>query len=259
MTRLSPTGTRSPRKPKSGLALVQSELAALLMEPGRMDVFEKDPRGHLRKAGLAGADLDLLAGLPVAGARFFAQRRAIDRAGYLRSDLPYSFKHLDEEAVQAYFAAFPYAFEAPMKEVARFAKWAPDAMMEGILSPLANDVIQVEAAAVQLFHAPHKPIPRSRHPKRAPGIRILHLGHDPEHFMHDHGGNAKAGDFILVLHRDQDDVEPHLVDDVEVALLQRANADLSRGRLVVLLVRMGFAKPKVVAAMQRMRKLRLLA
>lgn len=227
MTRSAAAKPQSPRNPRrgrtTGLAQVQSELAALLMEPGRLESFEKDPRGHLRKARLSGKDLDLLAGLPVEGARFFAQRRLIDRAGYLRSDLPYSFKHLHQHAVQSYFAAFPYAFEAPMKEVTRFAKWARSAVRPGLVSPLANDVLQVEAAAVQLFHKPHKPTPRNRHPKRAPGIRVLHLGHDPEHFMHDHAWTPEPGSFTLVLHRDEDDVEAYDLEAPALALLKKAN------------------------------------
>jgi len=58
-----------PAASASSLALLQSEVAALLMEPGRLDAFARDPAAYARDAGLRGQHAALLAGIDLDTAR----------------------------------------------------------------------------------------------------------------------------------------------------------------------------------------------
>ncbi|MEA3142768.1 MAG: hypothetical protein QOG31_92 [Thermoplasmata archaeon] len=238
------------------LARLQAELAALLMEPGRLEAFEADPKGYVRKAGLAGRDADLLAGLPVEGARYFAERRRIDRFSHLRGDLPHSVAMLEREAgVAAYFAAHPYAFEEPMKEVARFAKWSRGASLPRIL----RDVVAVEAAAVLLMHGPRRAAKPGARLRRAPGVRLVRVAHDPEHFLHDHAWTPEPGAFTVVLQRTADDVENPVLKPAELDALKAANGRRTDAQIVAHLLAKGHPKAKARAALARLCKLGLVA
>jgi hypothetical protein len=242
------------------LAKVQAELAALLMEPGRLEAFERDPKAHLRKAGLAGKDLELLAGLPVDGARYFAQRRRIDRFGYLRGDLPCSVTLMERETgLTPYFAAHPYAFEEPMREAARFAKWARGAAKEGALPRFVADVVQVEAAAVRLMHGSHRAAKPGARPKRAPGVRLVRVAHDPEHFLHAHPWTPEPGAFTVVLQRTADDVENPVLKPAELDALRAANGRRTEAQIVALLVAKGHPTAKATGAVAKLRRLGLIA
>lgn len=236
------------------LEKVQSELAALLMEPARLAVFANDPRAYVRKAGLRGKDADLLAGLPVEGARYFASRRRIDRLGYLRGDLQHSVALLEREGgLDAYFDAHPYAFEEPMREVARFARWAKTAEIPRFVA----DAIAVEAAAVRLYHAPHRAVKPSARPKRAPGVVLVRVAHDPEHFLHDHPWTPEPGDFTVVLQRTGDDVENPVLKPAELAALKLCDGKRTDTQVVAALAAKGVAKARGEAALRKIRKLGL--
>lgn len=242
------------------LARVQEELAALLMEPGRLDAFAADPKAYARKAGLKGKDADLFAGLPAEGARYFAQRRRIDRFAYLRGDLPHGVALLDREVgLAAYFGAHPYALEEPMKEVARFAKWSRAAARAGSIPAFVRDVVLVEAAAVLLMHAPHRVARRSVRPRRAPGVHLVRVAHDPEHFLHDHAWTPAPGDFTVVLQRVPGDVENPVLKPAELDALRAATGRLTEAQLVARLVEKGHAKARAQAALGRLRKWGLVA
>jgi hypothetical protein len=243
------------------LEKIQAELAALLMEPGRLEAFEADPKAFVRKAGLTGKDADLLAGLPVAGARYFAERRRIDRFGYLRGDLPHGVALVDREVgLAAYFDAHPYAFEEPMKEVARFARWASAAARSGALPRLVADVVRFEATAVQVLHRPHRAAKPGKRPRRAPGVRILQLSHDPEHFLHDHAWTPAPGRHMVALQRTADDVEARTLNPAELALLRAANGRRTEAALLKhVAAATGHTAAGLAKAMRRLRKLRLVA
>lgn len=242
------------------LAKVQMELAALLLEPGRLEAFEANPKRYAKNVGLRGKHAELFAGLPVDGARYFAQRRAIDRSGYLRGDLPHAVPLVGREGgLETYFAAHPYAFEAPMQEVARFAAWARAAARKGTLPRFASDVVQVEAAAVQLLHTPFRAAKASAHPKRAPGVRLVRVAHDPEHFLHDHPWTPQPGDFTVVLQRSEDDVETPILKPAELAALKLANGKRTAAQIVALLVAKGHSKAKSESALRKVRRLGLVA
>lgn len=236
------------------LARLQSELAALLMEPGRLEAFAADPKGYARKAGLRGRDAELLAGLPVEGARYFAERRRIDRFSHLRGDLPHGVALLEREAgVAAYFAAHPYAFEEPMKEVARFATWSRGAALPRWL----KDVVAVEAAAVLLMHGPHRATKPGLRPRRAPGVRLVRVAHDPEHFLHDHAWTPEPGAFTVVLQRTADDVENPVLKPAELDALKAADGRRTDAQVVAHLVARGHPKAKATAALAKLRRLGL--
>jgi hypothetical protein len=235
------------------LAKVQSELAALLMEDGRLDRFAKDPRGHLRRAGFAGKDLDLLAGLPIDGMRYFAQRRSIDRMGYLRGDVPRCVALLGQAGLAAYFRDHPYAFEEPTQEAARFARWAKAASRSGVVPAMAADIAQVEAAGARLMQKPHHKAVPGAHPRRAPGIKVLRLGHDPGHFLRD-PPTPVPGRFVLALRRDADDVEPYPLDRPAVDLLRAADGRRPEVPLLDAVAReKGHSKAQLRSALRRLR------
>jgi hypothetical protein len=242
------------------LAKLQAELAALLMEPGCLDAFEADPQSYVRAAGLRGRDAALLAGLPVEGARYFAQRRRIDRRGYLRGDLPHTVALLERGAgLDSYFAAHPYAFEAPMREVARVARWARGAARAGTIPAFVADVAQVEAAAVRLMHGPHRAAKPGSRPRRAPGVRLVRVAHDPEHFLHDHDWSPEPGGFTVVLQRTADDVENPVLKPAELDALAAADGRRTEAALAAHLGTLGHPKARARAALARLRKWGLVA
>jgi len=161
------------------LKRLQEQVAALLMEEPARRSFARDPKAHVRRTGLKGKEARILAGLDADDVAYFASRREIDRRGMLRADMPDSFDRLDAEGrVLLYFRAFPYALEDPLRESARFARWARQAARKGQVSALLADTAAFEAALLRARTLAYRPPRPSARPRRAPGLRLLALSHD---------------------------------------------------------------------------------
>ena len=213
-----------------GLLKVQQELAAILMEPAARKAFRDDPEGSLRARGVRGRDLRLLAGLVPDDLAYFAERRNIDRLQALRADAPRSTR-LFEEAhgrLNAYFRAHPYSLEDPRDETDRFAKWCRQVVdREGTLPAMLPDLAAYEAAVLRLLIAKPRAAAPSRRPKRAPGVKLLHLRHrlgpglradDPRK-----AEPAGHGGAWMALHRTADDVRWFGLSGLDAALLRSAS------------------------------------
>lgn len=209
-----------------GLLQVQQALAAVLMQPAERKAFAQDPRGTLGKLGLKGRDLDLVAGLDVEDLAYFATRRNVDRHHALRADAPLSVRLLEDTRgrVQAYFRAYPFSLEDPVKETARFAKWARKAAQDGAAPALLPDLAAYEAAVLKLVGTAYKPSRPSRNPRRAAGQSYLAAEHRLHEALRSRGTpKARTGAAFVVVKRLPDDVQWHVITDLEAALLDGAD------------------------------------
>lgn len=240
----------------SPLAKVQSALAAILMEPEAMAAFRRDPQAYARRAGLAGAHSQILAGLPVEGAAYFASRRVIDRHHYLRADLPRCVAALDAGAglAASYFADCPYAKEDPRAEVRQFAAWAKAAARSGRAPAALADLAAIEAAGMLLMDKEHAVAAPARRLTRAPGVVVLRLRHDPDGLLGDEPLQAAAGRFTTVLVREPDDVEVYRLGAASAALLALADGKRTARQAVAAVAREHGAR----AAQEALRTLRRL-
>jgi hypothetical protein len=242
------------------LAKLQSALAALLMEQGRLDQFRADPARYATSFGLTGDAAKLLAGLPAEGAAYFASRRVIDRFHYLKGDLPRSVAAIDGAVGLAatYFADVPYAKEDPRAEVTQFRAWAGKAAKSGRIPAPLGDLAQVEAGGMLLMDEPHAKAPKSAKLRRAPGVALLALRHDPDDLLHGDPLAATKGVFPTALAREPDDVEVYKLDPVAAALLRLAEGKGTPDAAVrKLAAKHGEAAVK--ASLRDLRKLKLLA
>jgi hypothetical protein len=207
-----------------GLLRIQQELAAILLEPEARKAFAKDPRGALKARGVKGRDLKLLAGLDPDDLAYFAQRREVDRAHALRADAPRAAALLETMGLKAYFRAHPYALEDPRAETDRFARWCRTAAREGMAPPVAADLAVFDAAVLRMLADPARATRPSKWPRRAPGVRLLRLGHTigPALRSGDHH-DAKPGDATVALRRTPDDVYWQGLTPLEEALLRSAD------------------------------------
>lgn len=196
---------------------LQRTLAALLMEEPARRAFAADPLAYARAAGLPPKDARLLASVDPDDLAYFATRRQVDRRVMLSADLPRSARLLGEpRAFLPYFRAHPYAFEDPLKEAARFAKWA----RRHAPADLA-DVALYEATVLRLAARPHRTARPSRHPKAVPGLALLRLGHLV------HGRRPEPMEpACYVLVRTPDDVMWYRVAEVDLQLLDKAKGRL---------------------------------
>lgn len=209
-----------------GLLEVQQALAAVLMQPAERKAFAQAPRDTLRKMGLKGRDLDLVAGLDADDLAYFATRRNIDRHHALRADAPLSVRLLEDTRgrVQAYFRAHPFSLEDPVQETARFARWARQAAKDGTAPALLPDLAAYEAAALKLMGTACKPTRPSRNPKRAGGQTYLMVAHLLHEALRAKGTpKARPGTAFVVIKRLPDDIRWHVVTDLEAALLDGAD------------------------------------
>lgn len=216
-----------------GLLEVQQALAAVLMQPAERKAFAQNPRATLRHMGLKGRDLDLVAGLDADDLAYFATRRNIDRHHALRADAPLSVRLLEDTRgrVQAYFRAFPFSLEDPVKETARFAKWARQAAKDGSAPALLPDLAAYEAAVLRLVGTAYKPPRPSRNPKRAGGQSYLLAEHLLHQALRSKGTpKARPGTAFVVVKRLPDDVRWHVITDLEAALLDGADGKLPEAR-----------------------------
>ena len=208
------------------LQRIQEELAAILMEPAARKAFAQDPRGSLKARGVKGRDLDLLAGLVADDLAYFAERRNIDRLQALRADAPRSTALLEAAhgRLNAYFRAFPYSLEDPLDETNRFARWCMGAAAEGTVPPVLPDLAAFDAAVLRLVRSKAKATKASDRPRRAPGVRILRLGHaiGPALRSGD-AAQAKPGPASIALHRTEDDVRWYGLTPLDEALLRTAD------------------------------------
>jgi hypothetical protein len=214
---------------RRNLAGLQRELAALLMEPGRLEAFAAGPGAHLRRAGLAGPPLRLLASVDPEGMAFFARRRRIDRVHYLAGELPRTVPLLRATGLlDACFAERPYALDDPVAEAEAVARWL---WAQGEAAEPAASLARIEASAARLMRRPHGPAPPSRRPARAPGTRLLVLRRDPRMLLRD-PGQAKAGRFTVALAREPGDVEAYPLAPVRERLLRMARGRLEARKLL---------------------------
>lgn len=227
-----------------GLLRIQRELAAILMDPQARKAFAKGPEGHLAARGVTGRDRTLLAGLVPDDLAYFAERRNIDRLHALRADAPRA-THLLESArgrlnadgeptaassrqtplgLSAYFRAFPYSLEDPVRETARFARWARGAAKAGEVPALLPDLALFEATALRLLRSRARASKPSRRPRRAPGVRVLRLGHALGPALRS-GDAQKAGPgpAAMALRRTADDVLWQGLSPIEAGLISTAD------------------------------------
>ncbi len=243
----------------SQLAKLQSALAALLMEPGRLEAFQNDPKAYARRFGLTGDTAALLAGLPPEGAAYFASRRVIDRFSYLSGDLPRSVAAVDHAVGLAatYFADKPYAFEDPRDEVRQFRAWALAAAKKGTLPAPVADLVAIEAGGMLLMDKAYAKPAKSKTVKRASGMALLALRHDPEELLHGDTLAAPRGNFPTVLAREEDDIEVYKLEPVAIALFKAATGRLGDDAVVAKLASKFTAKA-VRASLRDLRKLGIL-
>lgn len=209
-----------------GLLAQQQALAAILMEAPRRKAFAADPKGTLRKLGLAGKDLALLASLAPDDLAYFATRRNIDRHQALRADAPLTMRLLEATRgrVQAYFRAYPFSLEDPRDELIRFASWCVAAAKDGTVPALAPDLARYEAAVLRYATQEHKPVRPSTKPKRTPQQVRFTASHRLQEALRSKGvPQASVGDTYVVVHRAPSEVKWHVVTAVEAALIDTAD------------------------------------
>jgi hypothetical protein len=209
-----------------GLLKIQQELAAILLEPAARKAFAEEPRGYLRKRGVKGRDVELLASLVPDDLAYFAERRNIDRHHALRADAPRSVRLLESAhgRPNSYFRAFPYSLEDPRDETDRFARWCKAAAHDGILPAVLPDVAAFEAAGLRMIAQPFRPAKPSAKPKRAPGVKVLRLRHRIGPVLRT--GNAAAanpGPTVMALVRSADDVHWFVLPPLQAMLLLSAD------------------------------------
>jgi hypothetical protein len=208
------------------LLKVQEELAAILMEPAARKAFRADPEGSLRSRGVRGRDLDLLAGLDADDLAYFAERRNIDRHQALRADAPRSVELLQSAhgRLNAYFRAHPYSLEDPKLETDRFARWCRDAARDGTVPAVLPDLARFEAAVLRLLGTKARTATPSARPRRAPGVRLLRLGHRLGPLLRSgKAKDAEAGPATMALRRTPGDVRWNGLTELEAALLRAAD------------------------------------
>ncbi|MHB1261623.1 MAG: hypothetical protein ACYC2H_07885 [Thermoplasmatota archaeon] len=227
-----------------GLLRIQQELAAILMEPQARKAFAKDPHALLAARGIKGRDRTLLASLVPDDLAYFAERRNIDRLHALRADAPRATRLLESAhgrlnadgeltaassrqtplGLSAYFRAYPYSLEDPVAETARFARWARGAARAGDVPALLPDLALFEATALRLLKAKAKAPRPSPRPRRAPGVRVLRMGHALGPALGS-GDAAKAGPgpAAMALRRTGDDVLWQGLSPLEAELLRTAD------------------------------------
>ena len=166
-----------------GLAALQEQLAALLMEAPQRAAFAADAPAFLRSQGLRGRDARLLASLDADDLAYFASRRHIDRQVALRAELPRSCRLLEAEGrLLWYLRDCPYAREGAVAEARQFAAWARRAARAGQVTALLPDLaaFEVEVLRLGLAAAPAAGgagLRPAAYPMRAPRTAILHLRH----------------------------------------------------------------------------------
>lgn len=209
-----------------GLLRIQEELAAILMEPQARKAFAKDPGALLAARGVRGRDRALLISLVPDDLAYFAERRNIDRLHALRADAPRATRLLESAhgRLNAYFRAFPYSLEDPVLETVRFARWARGAAGAGDVPALLPDLALFEATVLRLLRSKGRTAQPSRRPRRAPGVRVLRLGHalGPALRSGD-AGKARAGLAAMALRRTADEVLWQGLSPLEAELLRTAD------------------------------------
>lgn len=216
------------------LLKLQRELAALLMEEPARQAFAAGKRRYVRQRGLAGKDARLLASLDADDVGYFASRRAIDRRGALRLDLGRTTALLEQgDGLFRYFRACPYALEDPVKEAKRVAAWAVKAARKGQVPALVADLARYEAADLALRAAAPRTARPSRHPRRAPHVVLLRVGHDLAPVLDEDGSlEAEARPAHVVLWRGPEGVHGGKVPPVVAELLRRADGRTPEAALV---------------------------
>lgn len=216
------------------LLRLQRELAALLMEEPARRAFAAGRRRYARQRGLAGKDARLLASLDPGDVGYFAARRQIDRRSALRLDLPRATALLErEDHLLRYFRAHPYAFEDPLREAKRMARWAAQAARRGKVQALAADLARYEAADLALRAKPHRPAKPARRARRAPNLVRLSLGHDIAAALEEGAPfEAEARPVHVVLWRGGEGVLGGEVAPVVAHLLRLANGRRTDAALV---------------------------
>jgi hypothetical protein len=207
-----------------GLLRIQQELAAILLEADARKAFARDPRGSLKARGVRGRDLKLLASLDPDDLAYFAQRRDVDRIHALRADASRAVHLLETGGLKAYFRAHPYSLEDPRAETDRFARWCKAAAREGLGPPVLPDLAAFDAAVLRMLGEPARATRPSKWPRRAPGVRLLRLGHaiGPALRSGDHR-KARPGAATMALRRTPDDVYWQGLTPLEEALLRSAD------------------------------------
>lgn len=213
-----------------GLLRIQQELAAILMEPNARKAYAQDPRGSLMARGVKGRDLELLSKLVPDDLAYFAERRNIDRLQALRADAPRATRLVETAhgRLNAYFRAFPYSLEDPLAETDRFARWCKAVAREGTFPAVLPDLAAFDAAVLRLMGAKARAAQPSRRPRRAPGVKVLRLGHliSPALRTGD-AKQAKPGPAAMALHRTADDVRWYGLTALDSALLRAADGKVS--------------------------------
>ena len=218
----------------SQLAKLQSALAALLMEPAKLEMFQANAKAYARRAGLSGKDAVLLAGLPPEGAAYFASRRVIDRYHYLDGDVPRSVAAIDATVGLAatYFTDRPYAKEDPRAEVRQFRAWATAAAKSGRIPAPLGDLATLEATGMLLMDKPHRKPVRSSRLRKAPGVVVLKMRHNPDQLVGAEPLSAATGRFPTALVREPDDVEVVTLEPVAAALVAAASGKRTEAQVV---------------------------
>lgn len=210
---------------RARLARFQDALAQILMEVPAQTAFAKDPVAFAKPYRLGPLE-PMLTRLAAPDAGYFSSRRVIDRFSYLQSDVARSVAALENSGGLAatYFAACPYAYDEPAKEVAQLAAWA----RRNTHGPV-RDVIRLETAAYAMMQKAYRaPRPASGF-KRASGVKILVLDHDPDAIVDGRLDEAEPGRYTVALVREEDDVEVYRLDEAALALLANLTAPQRAG------------------------------
>lgn len=208
------------------LLQVQQALAAVLMQAPERAAFARDPQGTLRRLGLKGRDLALLATVDADDLAYFATRRNVDRHQALKADAPMTVALLEATRgrVQAYFRAHPFSLEDPWRETERFARWCRKAAADGSAPALAPDLAAYEAAVLRLMGRTPRAAKPSAKPRRTPDqVRFTARHRLHEALRSDGVPKARAGETFVVVRRVPGDVKWHVVTPLEAALVERAD------------------------------------
>lgn len=215
------------------LLRLQRELAALLMEEPARRAFAAGKQRYARQRGLRGKEARLLASLDAGDVGYFASRRQLDRRSALRVDMTRTTALLEErDLLLRYFRAVPYALEDPVKEAKRVASWAVKAARKGHIPGLAADLARYEAADLALRARPHKAAKPSRHPRRAPGIVLLRLGHDIAPALEGGTFDVEARRCHVLVWRGPEEVKAGEMPAVVAHILRLADGKRPEARLV---------------------------